>query len=213
MQAPQTIGRSAGQWGLIFGGIIAVLAIINTLIGVAAGSRSGISGIIGIVFFIVFLVLWFLAGFFTARDSGRVGRATIAGLIAGVIGGVVAGIVGLIVVLTASSQSTVTTLENSGLTASQAHSALLIGGIIGLIGSIIIYAGLGAGFGALGGLAGRGRAQLPQQVYQESLYQGIPPMGQPQPGAGAYPPPPVYPSDSPQQPVYPPQQPPSYPQQ
>ena len=79
------------------------------------------------------------------------------------------------------------------------------------IGSVILVSVLGSaialGIGAIGGAAGKGRAQLPQQAYTESLYQspmaGYPPQQPPQQGD--------YPGYPPQQPpqqggAYPPQQ-------
>lgn len=234
----QQSGNPAVRQGLIYGGFIILVSIIQNAIQFAVGgadaftgqsSNRGVPGL-GFIVFVVNLALLFLAGMFTARQNGKVGSATIAGLIAGVIGGIVSAIV-VVIVLSLIKIPTTTTSSGVQIT----RGALIVGGVIAAVFLLLLYAGLGAGVGAIGGLIGRGAYQSrnPTPSYQESMYQGYqqpgayPPPGQPQPGAypqqfpQQYPPqqqpqyPPQYPpQQQPQQPPqYPPQQPPQYPQQ
>ncbi len=88
-------------------------------------------------------------------------------------------------------------------------TALLAIVIIVLLMLTIIVSAVALGVGAIGGAAGKSRAPMSQQVYQESFYQspmgGYPPPqpGYPQQPQGGYPGYP--PQQPPQQPGYPPQ--------
>ncbi len=247
----QQSGNPAVRQGLAFGGLIALVSFVQSVTqflvgGVdavvgSAGSRS-VPGL-GAIAFLADLALLFLAGMFTARQNGKVGSATIAGLIAGVLGGLVAGIIVVIGLAVGPIPPTPTA---SGIQITR--SLLILGGVFAAIFIWLFYAGLGAGVGAIGGLIGRNthRSRYPAPGYQESMYQGYPqpgaypppPGGSPYPGAypppggyaepqpGAYPPPPQpYPQPYPSQehlppypsqehlPPYPPQQPQEQPQQ
>jgi hypothetical protein len=96
------------RWGLLFGGIMALLAAI-TSVGtillegsIASGSPfSGLSApsvglaaaVVGCGLDLVYLALFFVAGIMTARQSGSVGAASLAGLLAGGFGALVNGVV------------------------------------------------------------------------------------------------------------------------
>lgn len=213
-------GRPALRWGLIFGGIAALLAIISSatsLLGPTTVTPSNVYTSGGTVaaytglrclFFLVMLALFFLAGMFTARQTGTVGSGTLSGVIAGLFGGVVAGIASAILLFTRESNL----LPDTTSTVPNGQAIVVIGAIFGIILSIALYAGLGAGVAALGALAGRGNAaarngyppMTPPGMYPRYPPAGFPPPGYPQ-QQGMYPPQPGYP---PQQPGYPPQYPP-----
>lgn len=218
----QQQGRPAVRYGLIFGGILAALDIINGIISIATGSSataftpdgsqsSAMASALGIgcLFFLIELALFFVAGMLAAKQTARVGTGSVAGLIAGATGGIIGLIFTIIRVaaLPASYyQAVVDRAQSQGgsITLAQAQAA---GTVVGIVFAIIVYLiviGIGAGLGALGGLVGRGQA--PRPPYTESMYSGYP-----QPGA--YPPPPGYPM--PQgtypQPGYPPAGQPGYP--
>lgn len=102
----QRSGNPALKWGLIFGGIGAVLDLINAGIraashNVAIGSSGAFSGS-GCIFSLIGLALFFTAGLLAARDSGRVGSGAVAGLIAGLVSGVVSTVAGIIAIVTLS---------------------------------------------------------------------------------------------------------------
>ncbi len=132
-----------------------------------------------------------------ARESGSVGAASLAGLLAGGVGALVNSAVSMILLFvfptTLSSLSTTSTLD------SDTGAFFIAGFVIGAIFSLVIWGGLGAGLGALGGLIGQNqfRAAHPELVqpypYAYAPYSGYPPappMGAYPPPPGAYPPPP-----------------------
>lgn len=230
MQPMPQQGHPALRYGVIFGGIIAVLSIISNVISIADGSETAAfnassgqasvsSGILGLgcLFFLVYLALYFVAGMLASSKTGRVGTGSLAGLVAGAVGGIVglvAGIIAIMTIPTSTFQSIADRTQTSGgtpLTAQQVQSAIVAVGIVGAILGLLFAIGLGAGIGALGGLAGRGRAPRPQ--YMEAMYpgmaQGYPPApGYPQQPQGAYPQPGYPPQGYPQPGQYPPPPPP-----
>jgi hypothetical protein len=224
----QKSGNPAVRWGLIFGGIIAVLSLLGDGLRFAtgggesfAGAGGGIGILVGVLLFLIGLALFFVAGMFAARDTGRTGTGSIAGLIAGLVGGAIGAIATIIILLTlpASVFQTVTA-NNPGtnISGDQLHTIFIVGGVIGAVIGLLINAGIGAGVGALGGLAGKGQYRGPVQPYQEAMYQGMPmqpgmyPPPPPPPGYPQYPQPGGYPQYPPQQPgAYPPPPPPQYP--
>ncbi|HLJ80467.1 MAG TPA: hypothetical protein VKT52_03200 [Ktedonobacterales bacterium] len=217
MQPMQTAqqGNPVWRYGLIFGGIIAVLDIISSVISAANGSDTAAfsttsgqaslgNGIIGLgcLFFLVSLALYFVAGMLASGQTGRVGTGSLAGLVAGAVGGIVglvAGIIAIVTIPTSAFQSIANQTQTSGgttLTAQQVQSAVVVIGIVGAVIGLLIAIGLGSGIGALGGLVGRGRAPRPQ--YSEAMYQGMgqgypPAPGYPPQPQGGYPPPGQYP--------------------
>lgn len=221
---PAQQGHPVWRYGLIFGGIVGVLEIINFVISTTSrgGTSAALSGAssqtavtsglfgLGCLFFLIGLALYFVAGMLAAGQTGRVGTGSLAGLVAGAVGGLVALIAGVIALATLPTsyfQSIADQTQTSGgtpATAQQIQSAAVILGIILYVIVWLVFIGLGAGIGALGGLAGRGRAPRPQ--YSEAMYQG---MGQGYPPAPGYPPQPQ--GGYPQPGQYPP--PPGYPQQ
>ena len=231
-----TTGNPALRWGVIFGAILAVLSILSNVtqsaMGIGSlGSSAGTSRMTGagLLFiclsFLIELGLFFAAGFLAARETGMTRTGTFAGMIAGAIGGAVGGIIALIVLFTRSASyfQQIADSSNGQITAQQAQTIAIVGGIVGAILGLGIAVGIGAGLGALGGLTGRGQHHGPVASYQESMYQGMgqpgypPPAGYPQQPQG-YPPPPLPPQGYPPPPpppsaAYPeqPQNPGSYP--
>src|SRR5690348_1505661 len=106
----QKSGSPALRWGLIFGGIYAVLGIGETILQqvfvlskvVDARDVQQVTAVagpsIGILcgFLFLYLALFFVAGIFAGRQTGSVGSATIAGLLTGLFGDVLSGIFNII---------------------------------------------------------------------------------------------------------------------
>ncbi len=195
------------RYGLIFGGILAVLGIVDTVLrsgtDIAAGSGNAVGGGLGCLFFLISLVLLGAAGWMAARETGRTGSGAVAGLIAGLVGSLVLAIGLLVLVLSLSTADLNTVAQNSkqNLTPDQARQVVTIAIVFVDVIIVLLAAGVGAGLGALGGLIGKGQFNGPMNPYQQSYYQGpqggypppgYPPTGgYPPPGApGSYPPPP-----------------------
>jgi hypothetical protein len=196
------------RWGLTFGLIMALLG--STL---AVGSRlvegslisgqttpeqllptAGVAFLIGCGLYLVYLALFFVAGIMTARQSGSVGAASLAGLLAGGVGSLVNSAVSVTLLFvfptTLSSLGATSTLNSD--TSDSFMVGVVISAVLGAIFGLLIWGGLGAGLGALGGLIGQNqfRAAHPELVppypYAYAPYPGYPPA----PPLGAYPPPP-----------------------
>jgi hypothetical protein len=214
------------RWGLTFG---LTFGLIMAFLGatLAVGSRllegslidgqttpgqllpaAGITLLIGCGLDLVYLALFFVAGIMTARQSGSVGAASLAGLLAGGVGALVNSVASLIV--TFVFPTTLTSLGASSTLTSDTSTFYIVGFVAGLIFGLVIWGGLGAGLGALGGLIGQSqfRAAHPELAqsgyYAYAPYTGYPGYP-PAPPVGAYPPPPgAYPA----YPAYPPYPPP-----
>ncbi len=201
----QASGNPAVRWGVICGLGIGALSAISSGIQLFSlsspdlarpGAVSGISLSFSCLVFLADLALLFLAGMLTARQTGTVGSGTISGLVAGILGGIVGGIFGLVVLLLSKTSASLTDL--GGGTAG-AQTLVIGAGIVGVIFRTAFYAGLGAGLGALGALAGRSRS--PAYAGNGPFYPyppaGYPPPGYPYPPAGYPPPPPPPPGYTP----------------
>lgn len=180
----------AVRQGLIFGAILAVLLVLNALLSIYLGLV--VTAISSIIVILVCAAAYIVAGMRAAQQTGQVNTGLLAGLITGAFSSLINAIVTVVLVIALvdtvrkSAQATsnqllkanhlpTVTLTNSQVIASQVQNV-----IIGLI----IASVLGLGLGALGGLIGRSRAKLPEQVYQESMYGGlqqpVPPTNTPQ---------------------------------
>ncbi len=197
----------AVRLGLVFGGLIILVSIIDSvteLLVVRGGVSSGMvnSGVglgFGAIVYLADLALLFLAGMFTARQNGKVGSATIAGLIAGAIGGPLGTIITFIITFVGWIPPTT---PPSGFDIMD--TTLLIGGVFVATFALLFYAGFGAGAGAIGGLIGKTSYQSRHPVPGYPYRGAYPP-------PGGYPPPPQpYPQQPPQ---YPPEQPSQQPPQ
>lgn len=219
----------AVKWGLILGGLLIVLALINLGIELATGAfkaaassnqlgsmNLGASLAQTCVVFLIELALYFVAGLLTARENGRVGSAAVAGVIAGALAGVVGAI---ITIATLSLRPLPTLTAGTNLSPEQLRTFTTVISIIGAVVGLAIAIGIGAGLAALGGLVGRSQfeAAHPAPLMTESYYTPIAPApGYPVHPQGAYPPAPgaMPPAENPSgyPPPYPPQYPPQYPQ-
>ncbi len=189
----QRSGSPAVRLGLVFGGLIVLVSIIEnvtSLLIARGGASSGLMnsrvglGLSAIVY-LADVALLFLAGMFTARQNGKVRSATIAGLIAGAIAGPLDAIMTFVILFVGWMPSTTVTAPSLF---DIMHSTLFYGIIILTFLSLLFYAGLGAGVGAIGGLIGKNNYQSRHPI-----------PGYPQPGA--YPPSPQpYPQQPPQSP-------------
>jgi hypothetical protein len=223
MISPQQPGHPALKWGLIFGGILALLSIASSTLQLATGAYSqlgdpsasqahlGTTLLLGCGGFIVEAALYFFAGMLAARANGKVGAGALAGLIAAAIGSVIGGVISIFVLTNLS----LTPPPGAGIDPVQYTSLLRTIIIIAAIGGIVIGLGIGTGIAALGGLVGRGQYESahPLQPMAGSMYTPLAPVGAPYPYTpptanpagglpGAYPPPDAPPAGAPYQ--YPP---------
>jgi hypothetical protein len=183
--------------GLMFGGGLGVLFVLNFLLSTLAGI-----GLLSIVLYLVALAAYLFAGMRAGQATGRVSSGLIAGLVTGLVSSVINAVV--VVALSFAFVDKLRTIEQQAADAvsksfgstpiTYTNSIVITGQIVSVLLGAVVATAIGLGLGALGGNIGKGRAPLPQQAYQESLYQGIP---VPQP-PGQYPPPPYPPA--PQQP-------------
>ena len=176
MISAPTTGKTALQFGVISGVSVNVL-----LIGLTA---TGLSQFIPTLIYILAIpaLAFFLAGLFAARQTGKVSTGTLAGLLSGVI---------MIIILMVTLVSIVLTLGHAILaqyTMKNSQENVWIGFVVLTILFSCIMAGIGSGFGALGGLIGKKMslpanqlsmpyppASLPMRPYQEVSYQISPP--------------------------------------
>ena len=174
----QRSGNPAVTQGLIFGAIIAVLGIINIVLTYFA-SISFFSFVV----IVVGLALYVFAAFRASAVTGKLGTGVIAGLIAGAFSALVSGIVTIALALaftstfTAVAQKSADAITKATGQASQhiTDSQTITNAITAAALSIVGAAIFGALFGLIGGAIGRGRAPKPEpQMYQDSMYQGLP---------------------------------------
>jgi hypothetical protein len=172
MTAQQQIGRAALLWGTVFGFVLFGIGFVVDLIlprllltnHLSITTYSYISLAIGSV---IALSGYFVAGLL----AGRQARSVVAGTFAGLITAAIQHVVGII-----ASSVILTIVEH---VSQRVLTFLFVSDLIYLV----IYIGLGAGAGALGGLAGRASAGGAQVVV------GYPPPGYYPGGMPAYPPP------------------------
>jgi hypothetical protein len=175
--------------GLMFGGGLGILFVLNFLLSTLTGF-----GLLSIVLYLVALATYLVVGMRAGQATGRVQ----SGLVAGLVTGLFSSLINAVVVVALSFVFVDTLVKNAqaaanalgaGSTVHYTSGLIITGQIVGVLLGTIFGTGIGLGLGALGGNIGKGRAPLPQQAYQESLYQGMPVPQQP----GQYPPPPPYP--------------------
>lgn len=183
--------------GLIFGLAQTVIAACILLLNTFVNTNTSLALILVVVNFLLSLAAYFGAGALAASKTGRQSTGTFAGLWAGIFYGVLNFIVSLIIFLQVVFPRALALLNSSPELANNPDAVrlgVIVGGIgIELLGSLLAI-GLGAGVGALGGLAGRNRSPFAQTS-----------------AAPVYSPPPIY-SDQPSAPPAPPA-PPSSPDQ
>lgn len=156
-------GGAATLWGLLFGALAVALVLIDRFIfasGRAAERlvRPALAGGFWIraVLLVVGLLLFFLAGLIAARST----RQIEAGIVGGLLAGLVVGVADLIVTALAIGG---VERRIAGQSAGGRLAQVLAAGALGRsIATLVLAALVGAGLGALGGLAGRGRPPVPQ---------------------------------------------------
>ncbi len=163
--------------GLLFGGGLAVLLVLNFVFETLTGNSLG-----GIIVVLAALAAYLVAGMRAAQATGRMQ----SGLIAGLVTGLFSSLVNAVVVI-ALSFVFVDRLRDAAQKAADAlgvrtvhytNTMILTSEVIGVLLGAAFATALGLGLGALGGNIGKSRAPLPQQAYQESFYQGISPSPQ-----------------------------------
>ena len=202
---------SALRIGLLFGVILGVILILLNLIGALVKIPAlGLATLILII--IIALVAYFFAGFRASGQSGKISTGLLAGMWTGIFSSILATIGNVIIALPSLPEATAA--ANKGIVEFGGQSSFrytettyLLAEIVVFILLAVLSSAIALGVGAIGGAVGKGRAPLPQQAYQESLYQspmaGYPPQpGYPQQPQGGYP---GYPPQQPQQPQQPPQ--------
>lgn len=228
----QRPSHPAVRWGLIFGGVMALLSVMIGLGRVSTENQDTVNNgfaALECLYVLISLVVLFVAGILASKQTGRVATGVLAGLFAGVIGGLTLTVFIIIWGATVNTDQIVRVMNNSSssLGSSDPRSVALLVSFIFSVVAILFLVGIGAGVGALGGLIGRSQApehlryagmpfppgQYPGYPPAPGAYgpqMGYPPAGYPPTGypqSGQYPPPPgAYPSPA----AYPP--PPGYPQ-
>lgn len=208
-------GSTTLLWGVLFGIILALLIVLDRLILASQPRHTGpgapfVSFLLSRgVLYLVGLALCFLAGLLAARRSGAVESGVFAGLI---VGGL-AGLTNLVFVVLAADAAN-RRLQRAAVARHALpplHAAIGAGMLSALVGFVAVTL-IGAGAGAIGGLAGRGSGWH-GQPFQRG---GPPTFGYPPPSAthspvGGYVPPmppsestPVPPSPSSSSPPTPP---------
>ncbi|HEX6542658.1 MAG TPA: hypothetical protein VF040_12945 [Ktedonobacterales bacterium] len=196
--------------GLIFGAILALLGLSNTLIQVAAGAyhvvasnymvnvtNSGGTSLLGCVLFLATLALTFVAGLLTARDTGKAGSGALSGLMTGIFGslfGSIATIVVLVVFVAPGLQAP----PDVSMSLDQIQTLFVVVTVGVAVLGLLLDAGVGAGMGALGGLLGaRSRNPNPSPLPPAPYGSGYPYPGNP--GYPSYPGMTAQPDPTPQQ--------------
>jgi len=173
----QTSGHPILINGLIYGGIIVLIGLLNDglrLAGVKITDLATALILTGVIF-LVDLALLFLAGRAASARTGTVGAGALAGLLAGAIAGTVGAVISVTqTVLDPVAIRDAAVQANPNLDPSQlTDQAIIATSVFTAVIGLLILLGVGAGAGALGGLLGRQRYQ--PATHQESLYQGLPP--------------------------------------
>ncbi|HKS70548.1 MAG TPA: hypothetical protein VJQ45_09005 [Ktedonobacterales bacterium] len=144
-------GGSAALWGIIIGVILAALVVLHQLLLVGIVRRGfALRGslVYTALALLVAAALYFLAGFLAARRA----NAIEAGLFAGLIAGIIVGVTALALTLIVLALRPPLAVRHPGLLRAQE-----VAGIVREVLGTAVQALIGAGLGALGGLAGRRR--------------------------------------------------------
>lgn len=149
-------------WGTLFGIVFAILLVVERLFegrlarfaGLGA-PRPGLALLAPAILFVLEFTCFFLAGLLSARRT----HALSSGLAAGLIAGIIAGVVGLVIALhTASAAEQVVRHAAVAPRLRSVLQAGIAGAVVRAVFGAITTVLVGAGAGALGGLAGRGSA-------------------------------------------------------
>jgi len=148
-------GHPALREGLVFGVTLGIIASTGNLLQNFVGSDM-LRNIIGVLLLIVTIALNLLAGIRASQRTGRVGTGAFAGLIMQLI----SLLFGVILILTKIFVFDTTLHQILSHATSELDQQFIMAYSI----SFLMVLLLGAVFGAIGGLLGRKRAQLPLHV-------------------------------------------------
>jgi len=160
---PPSARKIVLQYGLIFGLAQTVIAVSILFLNTFVTTSVGLALLLAVVNFLLSLAAYFVAGTLAARHTGRLSTGTFAGLWAGVFYGVLNFIVSLVIFLQVTLPRTLAILNSSPTFLSDpdaTRAGVIIGGVGVEILGFLLAIGLGAGMGALGGLAGRQSSPL-----------------------------------------------------
>lgn len=158
ISAPPT-GKTALQFGVIFGVSLSVLLIALILTALSKFIPEPI------FFFGIPALAFLLAGMFAAKRTGKVSTGTLAGLLSGAIMIIMLMALLFLLLLTVGHAAFVQGAMNSSVAPQYAQQDALLGLMIIAIFFLCVMAGIGSGFGALGGLIGKKMSPLAQQSY------------------------------------------------
>ena len=153
MTQQRSRGGSAALWGVIIGLILAALVVLHQLVLASAVRRTfalGGSLLYTALALLVAVALYFLAGFLAARRANSLEAGVVAGLVAGLIVGLTALAITVLALLLRDQRIAVAAARHPALVRA-AVASTLARGVLG----VGVQALIGAGLGALGGLAGR----------------------------------------------------------
>jgi hypothetical protein len=178
---PPSAGRVIFREGLIFGVLLGIayigLSVLNGLF-----VQSIVLG--GVLMILLWLGVFFWVGARGAKQTGRVGTGSLAGLVTAVFAGAIAFIFLLIIEapsVPAIRQQFIDAYKAQGVSVQITDSTVWIFLIVGGIILWLLGIGAGAGMGALGGLLGRSQSTVvPAPMYPPPPY-GPPPMPPPYP--------------------------------
>ncbi|MDQ6662679.1 MAG: DUF4199 domain-containing protein [Chloroflexota bacterium] len=182
MQAASTgSGRIALRTGIFFGVILGIIEIVLTAIGAFANLGSA-AWAVTIISWIIGIGAYLWAGIRASSQTGNVSTGLLAGLWTGLFSSIISAI-GSTIFFFINRDATRRAIQ-AGLNQAQrqgqnapftADQLLTYGLIIGIVLSILAAVVIGLAIGALGGAIGKGRAPVPVQTYQETMFQAPPP--------------------------------------
>jgi hypothetical protein len=133
------------KWGAIAGVTLGVIQILLSLLSLGLLKT--------ILDLLVWLIGFFVIGLAASRHTGRVGTGALVGLVTGLISGLIAVIFGVIQI-TANGQEITQALtqaaqkaqqQGQSISSSELRTIAIVGIVIGLIVTVAIELGLGAG--------------------------------------------------------------------
>ena len=184
ISTPPKGGKVAFQYGLIFGLIQAVIASAVLLVN-AFANIAAFSLVLSIVSFLTGLAAYFVAGIFSARQTGRVNTGTFGGMWTGAIYGIIGFVVSIVLFFQVNLPRALNVLSTSSSTSTLSPDSVrtiaIATGVGVAVFGILFAIGLGAGLGALGGLIGRNISKV-EPVQAVPVYP-VYPIAQPAPYA------------------------------
>ncbi len=151
----QSILRQATtNWGVRLGILLGLAALIPTTLTFAGTSLSVINAATDVVT-VLGLCVFILSGILTTWATGEVSQGAIAGLLAGCVFALVSGLGGIALALFDAPAYGLLLFAGQP---SLGPGALIVLSIIRMLTVLLLFGGIGAGLGGLGGLLSRLRA-------------------------------------------------------